>query len=196
MSRRGTNCKVVLLGDTAVGKSCLAVRFVKNEFFEFQEPTIGAAFLTKNIGTGGNQIKLEIWDTAGQERYRSLAPMYYRGAVAAIVVYDITQKDTLNGAKTWIQELKKNVESCIIILVANKFDLKDERTITKQEVEEYTAINNIIHIETSAKSGHNVEKVFNIISEKMPKTEPSYEVERELLQINKVIKYKRHSKCC
>ena len=196
MSRRGTNCKVVLLGDTAVGKSCLAVRFVKNEFFAFQEPTIGAAFLTKNIGTGGNQIKLEIWDTAGQERYRSLAPMYYRGAVAAIVVYDITQKDTLNGAKGWIQELKKNVESCIIILAANKFDLKEERTITKQEVEEYANINNIIHLETSAKSGHNVERVFNIISEKMPKTEPSYEEERELLQVNKVTKYKRHSKCC
>lgn len=196
MSRRGTNCKVVLLGDTAVGKSCLAVRFVKNEFFAFQEPTIGAAFLTKNIGTGGNQIKLEIWDTAGQERYRSLAPMYYRGAVAAIVVYDITQEDTLNGAKGWIQELKKNVESCIIILAANKFDLKEERTITKQDVEEYANINNIIHLETSAKSGHNVERVFNIISEKIPKTEPSYEEERELLQVNKVTKYKRHSKCC
>jgi len=84
------NYKLVLLGDAAVGKSSSVERFVKNEFFEFQQPTIGAAFLTQTVALDDYIVKFEIWDTAGQERYRSLAPMYYRGAAAALVVYDIT----------------------------------------------------------------------------------------------------------
>ncbi len=79
------------------------VRFVRDEFFEFQEPTIGAAFLTQSVSLEGDRVvKFEIWDTAGQERYRSLAPMYYRGAAAAVVVFDITKKDSFNGAKSWV----------------------------------------------------------------------------------------------
>lgn len=91
-NNRVCHFKLVLLGDSAVGKSCLVVRFVRDEFFEFQEPTIGAAFLTQTVSLDDATVKFEIWDTAGQERYRSLAPMYYRGAAAAIVVYDITKK--------------------------------------------------------------------------------------------------------
>mmetsp|Transcript_7968 Transcript_7968/g.15575 ORF Transcript_7968/g.15575 Transcript_7968/m.15575 type:complete len:133 (+) Transcript_7968:57-455(+) len=96
------NFKLVLLGDAAVGKSSCVERFVKNEFFEFQQPTIGAAFLTQTIPLDEYIVKFEIWDTAGQERYRSLAPMYYRGAAAALVVYDITDSDSFAGARTWI----------------------------------------------------------------------------------------------
>ena len=92
MASRVFHYKLVLLGDSAVGKSCLVVRFVRDEFFEFQEPTIGAAFLTQTVSLDDATVKFEIWDTAGQERYRSLAPMYYRGAAAAIVVFDITKK--------------------------------------------------------------------------------------------------------
>jgi len=106
---------VVLLGDTAVGKSCLVVRFVRDEFFEFQEPTIGAAFLTQTVSLDDATVKFEIWDTAGQERYRSLAPMYYRGAAAAIVVYDITNKDSFNGAKSWVKELQRRGDPNVII---------------------------------------------------------------------------------
>ena len=95
MADQSLHCKLVLLGDTAVGKSCLVVRFVRDEFFPFQEPTIGAAFLTQTVNVDNVTIKFEIWDTAGQERYRSLAPMYYRGAGAAIVVYDITNRVTI-----------------------------------------------------------------------------------------------------
>ena len=167
MSRSGFSCKVVFLGDTAVGKSCLTVRFARNEYMEFEEPTIGAAFLAKNIDYQGKKIKLEIWDTAGQERYRSLAPMYYRGAKAAIVVYDITQQDTLAGAKSWIVELQKNQPDCVIILVGNKFDLNETRTIDVDEVKEYARTYNLIHIESSAKTGHNVVEIFNIICKEM-----------------------------
>ena len=196
MSRRGFNCKVVFLGDTSVGKSCLTVRFVRNEYFEFQEPTIGAAFLAKNLTHQGKKLKLEIWDTAGQERYRSLAPMYYRGAKAAVVVYDITKKDTLNGAKSWIDELKKKQADCIIILVGNKFDLNEERNIVASDVKEYARDHDLIHIEASAKTGHNVEEIFNKICQEM-ETEPTEEYENTILQPDLMIKRtKVKNNCC
>lgn len=88
--------KLVLLGESSVGKSSLVLRFVKGQFHEFQESTIGAAFLTQTVQIDDTTVKFEIWDTAGQERYHSLAPMYYRGAQAAIVVYDITNKETFH----------------------------------------------------------------------------------------------------
>lgn len=125
--------KLVLLGDTAVGKSCLVVRFVRDEFFEFQEPTIGAAFLTQTVPIEGATVKFEIWDTAGQERYRSLAPMYYRGAAAAIVVYDITNKESFNGAKSWVKELQRRGDPNVVITLAgNKADLQNKRKVEHQ----------------------------------------------------------------
>jgi small GTP-binding protein len=96
-----------LLGDMGAGKSSLVLRFVKGQFFEYQESTIGAAFLTQTVATSDVTVKFEIWDTAGQERYHSLAPMYYRGAAAAIVVYDITSQASYARAKTWVRELQR-----------------------------------------------------------------------------------------
>mmetsp|Transcript_11717 Transcript_11717/g.30627 ORF Transcript_11717/g.30627 Transcript_11717/m.30627 type:complete len:211 (-) Transcript_11717:371-1003(-) len=156
--------KLVLLGDTAVGKSCLVVRFVRDEFFEFQEPTIGAAFLTQSVATGAATVKFEIWDTAGQERYRSLAPMYYRGAAAAIVVYDITNKDSFNGAKSWVKELQRRGDpNAVIALAGNKADLQSKRKIDYQEAQQYAEENGIMHIETSAKNDTNVKSLFHEI---------------------------------
>ncbi len=170
MNKKHGNYKVVLLGDTSVGKSCLANRFVNDSFFEFQEPTIGAAFMTRNLEVGNYNIRYEIWDTAGQERYRSLAPMYYRGAMAAVIVYDITQEDSFKGAKTRINEIKtKGRKDCVIVLVGNKNDLEDKRKVNKQTVYEYVHNQNILYFEASAKSGDNVERVFYIIGEKLPK---------------------------
>jgi len=165
MTGKSKNYKLVLLGDTAVGKSCLATRFVKNEFYEHQEPTIGAAFLTKNIDVNNRTVKFEIWDTAGQERYRSLAPMYYRGAAAAIVVYDITCKDSFNGAKGWVKELLNRAQdNCVIVLAGNKADLESERKVDKKEVEDYAITNKLIHMDTSAKIATNVQNLFETIA--------------------------------
>ncbi|CAE7654667.1 Rab5a, partial [Symbiodinium necroappetens] len=86
--------------------SCLVVRFAKGEFYEYQEPTIGAAFMTQTVNLNAEVVKFEIWDTAGQERYKSLAPMYYRGAAAAVIVFDITAKESFEAAKGWVQELQ------------------------------------------------------------------------------------------
>jgi len=113
--------KVVLLGESAVGKSSLVLRFMKREFHEFQESTIGAAFLTQTVQIDDTTVKFEIWDTAGQERYHSLAPMYYRGAQAALIVYDITSKESFLKAQNWVRELQRQANANIVIaLVGNK----------------------------------------------------------------------------
>lgn len=162
--------KLVLLGDTAVGKSCLVVRFVRDEFFEFQEPTIGAAFLTQSVQLDSSVVKFEIWDTAGQERYRSLAPMYYRGASAAIVVFDLSNKDSYNGAKSWVKELMRRGDPNVVIALAgNKADLPpSQRKVETEEAAAYAEENNILYLETSAKNASNVKNLFVEIAKKLP----------------------------
>jgi len=172
-SKKTLNFKLVLLGDAAVGKSSSVERFVKNEFFEFQQPTIGAAFLTQTVPLDDYTVKFEIWDTAGQERYRSLAPMYYRGAAAALVVYDITVADSFTGAKTWIEELQRQGSSDIIIgLAGNKCDLESRREVPKAEAQKYAQENGCLFFETSAKTGENVNEIFTQIALKLPKNLP------------------------
>jgi len=193
MSSKKKPYKLVLLGDTAVGKSCIAVRFVRDEFSEFQEPTIGAAFLTSNINYNNINYRFEIWDTAGQERYRSLAPMYYRGSSAAIIVYDITQKDSFYGAKSWINEVKKRASHCKIILVGNKKDLEKNRDINLSEVEDLVSSNSIEHLLVSAKTGENINNIFEVICSLLPD-----EIEVKDDQINNIVIGQKSlkSNCC
>ncbi|KAJ5074789.1 ras-related protein rab-5a [Anaeramoeba ignava] len=161
--------KLVLLGETAVGKSSLVLRYCKDQFFDFQEPTIGAAFLTQIIKFRDSEVKLQIWDTAGQERYHSLAPMYYKGASAAVVVFDITQFKSFERSKVWISELKNNGPSNIVIaLVGNKQDLEHKRVVSVQTAESFAEENNLLFLETSAKTGFQVEDLFLNITQKLP----------------------------
>ncbi|KAH8352029.1 hypothetical protein KR084_001377 [Drosophila pseudotakahashii] len=153
--------KLVLLGESAVGKSSLVLRFVKGQFHEYQESTIGAAFLTQTICIEDTVVKFEIWDTAGQERYHSLAPMYYRGAQAAIVVYDIQNQDSFQRAKTWVKELHKQASPNIVIALAgNKADLSNIRVVEFDEAKQYAEENGLLFMETSAKTGMNVNDIF------------------------------------
>lgn len=164
--------KVVLLGESAVGKSSLVLRFVKREFHEFQESTIGAAFLTQTVQIDDATVKFEIWDTAGQERYHSLAPMYYRGAQAALIVYDITSKDSFLKAQNWVRELQRQANANIVIaLVGNKLDLASKRMVENSEAKEYADENNLLFMETSAKTAINVVEVFTAIATRLPKGE-------------------------
>jgi len=158
------------IGDAAVGKSSIVERFVKNQFFEMKYATIGAAFLTQTMQLDDYTIKFEIWDTAGQERFRSLAPMYYRGASAALVVYDITDKGSFAGAKTIIEELQRQGSADIVIALAgNKLDLEDKREVWAAEARAYAQDNGCVFFETSAKTAENVQAVFQQIAEKLPK---------------------------
>ncbi|KAK9809172.1 hypothetical protein WJX72_010637 [[Myrmecia] bisecta] len=162
--------KLVLLGDMGAGKSSLVLRFVKGQFFDYQESTIGAAFLTKTMPE--QNVKFEIWDTAGQERYHSLAPMYYRGAAAAVVVYDITNAESFTKAKTWAKELQRQGNpNMIMALAGNKADLADTRAVTTEEAQAYADENGLFFWETSAKANLNVSEVFTDIAKKLPRAQ-------------------------
>ncbi|KNC81168.1 Ras-like protein Rab-5C [Sphaeroforma arctica JP610] len=152
--------KLVLLGESAVGKSSLVLRFVKGQFQEYQESTIGAAFLTQTLSLDDCTVKFEIWDTAGQERYHSLAPMYYRGAQAAVVVYDVTSAQSFQRAKNWVKELHRQASPDIVIALAgNKCDLS-QRAVDDEVVDAYASENDLLFMETSAKSAKNVNELF------------------------------------
>merc|ERR1712137_1476188 len=179
--------KLVLLGESAVGKSSLVLRFVKGQFLDFQESTIGAAFLTQTVCLNDTTVKFEIWDTAGQERYHSLAPMYYRGAQAAIVVYDITNADSFDRAKNWVKELQRQGNPNIVIsLAANKLDLESKRAVSADTAQAYAEENGILFMETSAKTAANVNELFVAIAKKLPKSQGGPQRESTKLTIQPI----------
>lgn len=161
--------KCVTCGNTGAGKSCLVNRFVRQVWTE-TESTIGAAFLTRNLILDDCNVKCEIWDTAGQERYRSLAPMYYRGAQAAVVVFDVTVAESFDGAKAWVKELQRRAEPGIVIALAgNKIDLAHKRKVDADEVYQYAKEQGIMYFETSAKDATNVETMFTEVALRVPR---------------------------
>ncbi|KAF8665481.1 hypothetical protein AX16_000497 [Volvariella volvacea WC 439] len=154
--------------------SSLVLRFVRDQFDDYRESTIGAAFLTQTVTLDDQTtVKFEIWDTAGQERYKSLAPMYYRNANCAVVVYDITQPTSLEKAKTWIRELQRQADPSIVIaLCGNKTDLAARRQVSQEEAKKYADEEGLMWGETSAKSGDGVNDIFTAIAMKLPLTAP------------------------
>jgi Ras-related protein Rab-11A len=159
--------KVVLIGDSGVGKSNLLSRFTRNEFNLDSKSTIGVEFATRSINVDGKTVKAQIWDTAGQERYRAITSAYYRGAVGALLVYDIAKHATYVNVTRWLKELRDHADSNIVImLVGNKSDLKHLRAVPTDEAKAFSTENGLSFIETSALDASNVESAFqNILTE-------------------------------
>lgn len=165
--------KLVLLGDASVGKTSLVGRFVNNHFNEAVETTVGAAFSTQSVTTeSGRIVKFEIWDTAGQERFKSLAPMYYRNASCAVVVFDLTSESSFVRAKDWVKQLAlSNNPDIVIALAGNKSDIpSSQRQVKSEEIKQFVLDESLVYLETSAKTGNNVQKLFETIANKVPDT--------------------------
>ena len=160
--------KIVLIGDSGVGKTNILSRYLTNEFSLTTQATVGVEFGSKIVKKGEKLIKLQIWDTAGQERYKSITSAYYKGAKGAFVVYDISRKSTFDNVDKWINELKNNgSEDVFIMLVGNKSDLNDKREIIEEEVKKKAQAYNIAYCETSALKGNNIEFAFESLIDKI-----------------------------
>ena len=168
--------KVCILGDSGVGKSSLVQRFVHNTFTVGNESTIGASYLSKTIVVGDRTIKFNIWDTAGQEKYRALAPMYYRGSQACVIVYDVTSLASYKSVTGWIRELQSHASSEVVLaLAANKSDLAPKSAVSVKEAKALADNVGAVFVETSAKNSMNVHQLFvNIVPKlKFSQSRPS-----------------------
>eukprot|EP01090_Pellita_catalonica_P005245 TRINITY_DN15156_c0_g1_i1.p1 TRINITY_DN15156_c0_g1~~TRINITY_DN15156_c0_g1_i1.p1 ORF type:complete len:236 (-),score=44.76 TRINITY_DN15156_c0_g1_i1:130-807(-) len=155
--------KYIVVGPSGVGKSSLLLYFTDNRFEPTQEMTIGVEFGAKVVNLDGYLVKLQIWDTAGQESFKSITRSYYHGAYGALLVYDITNRDSFRYLAEWLEDIHKNSDSSeiVIMLVGNKADLASERAISKQEGEAFAQEHDLdAFVETSAKTGHHVNQVF------------------------------------
>ncbi|CAD7930249.1 unnamed protein product [Amoebophrya sp. A25] len=153
--------KFIVIGDAGAGKSCLLHQFIEGKFKKSSSHTIGVEFGSKIIQVANRTIKLQIWDTAGQERYRSVTRSYYRGAAGALIVYDITNRETYQHLMNWLADARTLARADIsIIAVGNKCDMKDRRAVTYLEASRCAQENDILFLETSALTGEGVEDVF------------------------------------
>jgi len=167
--------KVVLIGDSAVGKSQILSRFARDEFSLDSKATIGVEFQTRTVVIDHKSVKAQIWDTAGQERYRAVTSAYYRGAVGAMLVYDITKRQTFDHVPRWLEELRNHADNNIVImLVGNKCDLENLRAVPTEDAKEFAQKEGLFFLETSAMEATNVEtafltvltEIFKIVSKK------------------------------
>ncbi|KAE9551920.1 hypothetical protein FO519_004879 [Halicephalobus sp. NKZ332] len=153
--------KYIIIGDTGVGKSCLLLQFTDKRFQPVHDLTIGVEFGARMITIDGKQIKLQIWDTAGQESFRSITRSYYRGAAGALLVYDITRRDTFNHLTSWLEDARQHSNSnMVIMLIGNKSDMEARREVKKEEGEAFAREHGLVFMETSAKTASNVEEAF------------------------------------
>ena len=201
--------KIVLIGDSGVGKSNLLYRFTRNEFNLESKTTIGVEFSQKNVQIEGKNIRSQIWDTAGQERYRAITSAYYRGALGALLVYDVCKAETFESLGKWLKELKEHTDpQTIIMLVGNKSDLRHLRAVKTEDAAAFAQKNKLAFIETSALENNNVNQAFeNTLEQIFYKTvknqisskSESFKVPGRVLEPPKRVpssQEKQENKCC
>ena len=189
--------KILLLGDSAVGKSCLLLRFCENSFQESHLTTIGLDFRLKKINLKDNRkIKVQIWDTAGEDRFRAITKNYYKGANGILLIYDVTDQQSFEHVRDWIDKIKEeSSEEIIIYLVANKIDQNNKRIITNADGNKIAEEYNIKYFETSAKCSTGVNEVFGSLVEEMDDYYLNHHKEEmKIIHLNK--KDKKLKNCC
>ena len=162
--------KLLIIGDTSVGKSSILLRFADNLFSGTYITTIGVDFKIRTMEMNGEKIKLQIWDTAGQERFRTITATYYRGTHGVIIVYDVTNADSFNNVKRWISEIENNCDYVDKVLVGNKDDNPEKKVVTQAESQRLADSQGMVLFETSAKDNINIEEVFDYITKKVLQT--------------------------
>jgi Ras-related protein Rab-2A len=180
--------KYIIIGDPSVGKSNILMKFAHNKFTDEYQATIGVEFGAKNIAFSGQIYRIQIWDTAGQENFRSITRAYYKNSVCALVVYDITSRESFEHVQNWIQDIKdQSPKTVLIVLVGNKVDLDENRVVSYDEGSEFAVKNGLIFEETSAKSGQGIEEVFQKSAKEIVKKmeENYYDLNSEICGIKK-----------
>ena len=187
--------KILLLGDSSVGKTCFLMRYSDNTFQEIHMSTIGLDYKLKNVQLDdGKIVKIQIWDTAGQDRFRSITKNYYKGAHGIILIYDVTSRKTFENVKNWVSQIKEEVsDKVIIILVGNKIDDESNRKVSKEEGKKMANDCGLDFFETSAKSGLNIDSTFNELVKKTVETYSKIDGKGDKLNVKKSGKKKG---CC
>lgn len=175
--------KLLVVGESGVGKTCMLLRFSDNQFDETFLATIGVDFKVKEIVVDEKKIKLQIWDSAGQERFRNITSSYYRNCSGIIIVYDITSHESFEKVSEWVEEVRRYVSKVPLLLVGNKCDMEDKRDVRKEEGEELSQKLGLIFMETSAKTAENIDKAFQEMSKELVKeamNKPKPEVKNQV----------------
>ena len=191
--------KILLLGDSSVGKTCFLLRYTDNTFQEIYMSTIGLDYRLKTVKLPNEKkIRAQIWDTAGQDRFRAITKNYYKGSNGIILIYDVTDKKSFEGVKNWIEQIRDEVtQEVLIYLVGNKIDKKEERKISKEEGKKLADSFGVQFYESSAKTGENIDLIFyNLLKDIDNLYSANEEVPVRGKKISKISKKKLKEKCC
>ena len=195
--------KLLLLGDSSVGKTSILLKYISNKFDESSISTVGVDYMDKIIDYNKFKIKLQIWDTSGEEKFRTITKNFYRNADGLLVVFDLTKKESYDHIKSWINEAKENNDKLKTILIGNKLDLKDERMVTIDVAKQFAEKNNLKYIETSAKDGTNINESFQAIIDLLFDGKSSEEILNEfakqdspLCVVDDSMEVKKKKSCC
>ncbi|XP_047095623.1 ras-related protein RABD2c-like [Lolium rigidum] len=191
--------KLLLIGDSSVGKSCLLLRFADDAYVDTYISTIGVDFKIRTVELDGKSVKLQIWDTAGQERFRTITSSYYRGAHGIIIVYDVTDRESFNNVKQWLSEIDRYASDSVCkLLVGNKCDLVDSKVVDTEEAKAFAESLGMTFLETSAKESINVETAFLTMSSEIKKrtaSQPAAAERKSTVPLGQPIQ-QQQSSCC
>jgi len=191
--------KLLIVGESGVGKTCMLLQFADKRFEETFLSTIGVDFKVREIDVEGKKVKLQIWDSAGQERFRNITSSYYRNCGGIIIVYDITKQDTFVKVTEWIEEVRKYVPSSPLLLVGNKCDLVDKRQVSKEEAQDLAKRLGLVFLETSAKTAENIDESFCAMAKQLIRdsaNKPKPDNKNQITIDKNTKKGDNGSKCC